>query len=252
MDIDSIKSRARHASWRSDGDSKWDKYNIFYRKPSRSSTREVGDEESQLTSRPHVAKLHSTGCLDTNTNGDSYPPPTHANTFNGSGSPTSSADTPVDMNGAARDYYNVDANASKATTINGEGDNIARLRGKTGTGLSPVKENMENNNEKISSGDDEDDEARKKREHDERMKRKIPAMQQLKTVLFPQWLTINWLLFMAPIGIGLNYAKVNPLAVFIVNFVAIIPLAGILSFATEEIALRVGEVLGGLLNASFG
>jgi Ca2+:H+ antiporter len=59
-------------------------------------------------------------------------------------------------------------------------------------------------------------------------------------------------LIAAPVGIGLNYAKVNPLAIFVVNFIAIIPLAGMLSFATEEIALRVGEVLGGLLNASFG
>ena len=42
------------------------------------------------------------------------------------------------------------------------------------------------------------------------------------------------------------------MAVFIVNFIAIIPLAGLLSYATEEIALRVGETLGGLLNASFG
>lgn len=40
--------------------------------------------------------------------------------------------------------------------------------------------------------------------------------------------------------------------VFVVNFIAIIPLAGTLSYATEEIALRTGEVLGGLLNATFG
>lgn len=37
-----------------------------------------------------------------------------------------------------------------------------------------------------------------------------------------------------------------------VNFLAIIPLAAILSMATEEIALRVGPTIGGLLNASFG
>lgn len=36
------------------------------------------------------------------------------------------------------------------------------------------------------------------------------------------------------------------------NFIAIVPLAAILSFGTEEIALYCGEVLGGLLNASFG
>lgn len=44
----------------------------------------------------------------------------------------------------------------------------------------------------------------------------------------------------------------NDVAIFVVNFIAIIPLAGTLSYATEEIALRTGEVLGGLLNATFG
>ncbi|KAK5453274.1 hypothetical protein LTR55_012160, partial [Exophiala xenobiotica] len=57
---------------------------------------------------------------------------------------------------------------------------------------------------------------------------------------------------LSPIGIALYYAHINPVAVFIVNFIAIIPLAAMLSFATEGLALRVGDVLGGLLNASFG
>jgi Ca2+:H+ antiporter len=254
MELDSIKSRARHASWKSDADSKWDRYNPFMRKHSRTTdTRDAGDLESQIQQRPDGPReMHSTGCIDTNTT-QSIPPPAHANTFH-SGSPTSSTGTPVDgnLNGSAKDYYSQDNNESQATTIGGD-DNISRLRGKTGTNLAPVTEKSESANEKTSSeGDDDDYEERKKRKHDEMMKKKIPAMQQLRTVLFPQWLTINWLLIAAPVGIALNYVKVNPLAIFIVNFVAIIPLAGILSFATEEIALRVGEVLGGLLNASFG
>jgi Ca2+:H+ antiporter len=40
--------------------------------------------------------------------------------------------------------------------------------------------------------------------------------------------------------------------VFTLNFFAIIPLAAVLSFATEEIAARLGETLGGLVNATFG
>ncbi|KAK1754194.1 Sodium/calcium exchanger protein-domain-containing protein [Echria macrotheca] len=63
---------------------------------------------------------------------------------------------------------------------------------------------------------------------------------------------INILLLSAPAGIALHLARVNGIAVFVVNFVAIIPLAALLSFATEEIALRTGEIVGGLLNASFG
>ncbi|KAM5476101.1 hypothetical protein MauCBS54593_000784 [Microsporum audouinii] len=48
------------------------------------------------------------------------------------------------------------------------------------------------------------------------------------------------------------YVKVNSVAVFVVNFIAIIPLASMLGFATEEIAMRTGETIGGLLNATFG
>lgn len=63
---------------------------------------------------------------------------------------------------------------------------------------------------------------------------------------------INVLLVFVPVGIALNYTGISRVAVFVVNFLAIIPLAAMLSFATEEIALRVGETLGGLLNATFG
>ncbi|KAM0362833.1 hypothetical protein ACHAO7_011170 [Fusarium culmorum] len=41
-------------------------------------------------------------------------------------------------------------------------------------------------------------------------------------------------------------------AVFTINFFAIIPLAAVLSFATEEISKKLGNTLGGLLNATFG
>jgi Ca2+:H+ antiporter len=73
---------------------------------------------------------------------------------------------------------------------------------------------------------------------------------QLQATIFNSW--VNILLLAAPAGIAINYAELNGIAIFVVNFIAIIPLAGMLSFATEEIALHVGESLGGLLNASFG
>lgn len=63
---------------------------------------------------------------------------------------------------------------------------------------------------------------------------------------------INILLIMVPVGIGVHFTKLNPIGVFVINFIAIIPLAAILSYATEELALRTGETLGGLLNATFG
>ncbi|EAW18261.1 hydrogen/calcium exchanger domain-containing protein [Aspergillus fischeri NRRL 181] len=81
-------------------------------------------------------------------------------------------------------------------------------------------------------------------------KQKFTAVGQLKATLFNSWM--NLLLIAAPVGIALNYVDVDPVAVFVVNFVAIIPLAAMLGYATEEIAMRTGETIGGLLNASFG
>ncbi|OTB00410.1 hypothetical protein M426DRAFT_66000 [Hypoxylon sp. CI-4A] len=63
---------------------------------------------------------------------------------------------------------------------------------------------------------------------------------------------INILLLAAPAGLALYFIGYDGKIVFAVNFVAIVPLAAILSNATEEIAMRTGEVLGGLINASFG
>ena len=61
------------------------------------------------------------------------------------------------------------------------------------------------------------------------------------------------MLVFVPVGIALHEVEsVSRIVVFVINFLAIIPLAAMLSFATEELALYVGETLGGLLNASFG
>lgn len=82
-------------------------------------------------------------------------------------------------------------------------------------------------------------------------KEPFTVANQLQRTFLNSW--INILIIAAPVGIALNYVhSVNRIAVFVVNFIAIIPLAAILSFATEEIALRTGEVLGGLINATFG
>jgi len=63
---------------------------------------------------------------------------------------------------------------------------------------------------------------------------------------------VNFLLPMVPIGIVAGMMGWSPAAVFTINFFAIIPLAAVLSFATEEISLKLGETMGGLLNATFG
>jgi len=83
-----------------------------------------------------------------------------------------------------------------------------------------------------------------------RDKQTFTAVGQFKATILNSW--INVLLIFVPIGIAVNYANVPPVGVFVINFIAIIPLAAMLSYATEEIAIRTGETIGGLLNATFG
>ena len=63
---------------------------------------------------------------------------------------------------------------------------------------------------------------------------------------------VNILLLFVPLGIVSGALGWNPTAVFLLNFFAIIPLAALLSFATEELSVKLGQTLGGLLNATFG
>ena len=63
---------------------------------------------------------------------------------------------------------------------------------------------------------------------------------------------VNVLLVFVPIGIIAGVMEWSPVAQFTLNFVAIIPLASLLAFATEELAVPLGQTLGGLLNATFG
>ncbi|KAG0748658.1 hypothetical protein G6F16_006660 [Rhizopus arrhizus] len=64
---------------------------------------------------------------------------------------------------------------------------------------------------------------------------------------------INYLLIFVPIAIVFStFIKSSDTTVFTLNFIAIIPLAKLLGFATEEIALRSGSTIGALLNATFG
>ena len=63
---------------------------------------------------------------------------------------------------------------------------------------------------------------------------------------------VNVLLVFVPLGIVSGAVGWSPTATFVLNFLAIIPLASLLSFATEELSAKLGQTLGGLLNASFG
>ncbi|KAL8381345.1 hypothetical protein RB595_005555 [Gaeumannomyces hyphopodioides] len=68
---------------------------------------------------------------------------------------------------------------------------------------------------------------------------------------------VNALLVFVPVGIAIGSARnsgaaVGPGLVFGMNSVAIIPLANLLSFATETMAARRGPAVGALMNVTFG
>ncbi|KAI2604611.1 calcium/proton exchanger [Hypoxylon sp. NC1633] len=79
----------------------------------------------------------------------------------------------------------------------------------------------------------------------------IETYLELKKVLLHSW--INLFLVCVPVGIALaNIPNRNAGATFGVNAVAIIPLAALLSHATESVARRMGDTVGALLNVTFG
>jgi Ca2+:H+ antiporter len=64
---------------------------------------------------------------------------------------------------------------------------------------------------------------------------------------------MNWLLLFIPLTIGLEHlAHVAAPVLFFMAAVSIIPIAALIVRATEQIAHRTGDAIGGLLNATFG
>lgn len=63
---------------------------------------------------------------------------------------------------------------------------------------------------------------------------------------------LEWLLAVLPIALVLEIAHGPAVWIFMTSAVAILPLAGIIGHATEDLAARAGPQVGGLLNATFG
>jgi len=63
---------------------------------------------------------------------------------------------------------------------------------------------------------------------------------------------LHWLLAAAPIAAALDSAGAPAPLVFLMAGLALVPIATLIVESTEEIALRTGPAIGGLLNATFG
>jgi Ca2+:H+ antiporter len=67
-----------------------------------------------------------------------------------------------------------------------------------------------------------------------------------------RFLSLNLLLVFVPIAIAADLLHLDPRLVFVTSALGVIPLAGLLGEATEELAAHTGPRLGGLLNATLG
>mmetsp|Transcript_10893 Transcript_10893/g.16815 ORF Transcript_10893/g.16815 Transcript_10893/m.16815 type:complete len:564 (-) Transcript_10893:225-1916(-) len=63
---------------------------------------------------------------------------------------------------------------------------------------------------------------------------------------------LSVLLIFVPIAIASHHLHWSPSAIFWLNFLAMVPLASILGDFTEEVAAHTNQVIGGLVNATFG
>jgi Ca2+:H+ antiporter len=63
---------------------------------------------------------------------------------------------------------------------------------------------------------------------------------------------LRYLLIFIPISIVLEFLKADAVWIFSAAALAIVPLAGIMGEATEEISVHTGPRIGGFLNATFG
>src|SRR4029079_5459395 len=63
---------------------------------------------------------------------------------------------------------------------------------------------------------------------------------------------LYWLLVAMPVAFILEWRHASGLWIFLAAGVAIIPLAGLMGRATENLAEAMGPSVGGLLNATFG
>ena len=63
---------------------------------------------------------------------------------------------------------------------------------------------------------------------------------------------VHFLLIFIPISIGLDHFEASPILVFLTAALAVIPLTIFIGDATENLSLRVGPTIGGLLNGTMG
>ncbi len=79
-----------------------------------------------------------------------------------------------------------------------------------------------------------------------------PPVKAIKVSRLSRLFTLNVLLFFIPVSLLARILNFGDFVVFAASALAIIPLSGLLGAATEALAAKLGQRLGGLLNATLG
>lgn len=251
-----LRTAAKQAAWYNEQDDPNPNYNPFRKIRTRPKDPDQADEEHglrpPLTNRSESEFTPSIEVQRKSQNLEALQQPKHADTMPSSSQP-SSGKSPVEGESSIKDFSqdhekSQDSGTTESSTVvdsevkpeEKEGKPRRRLTSKFPFGK---KHKTEEDGEKAEK-------TRTRSGLFAKETQNFTAKSQLRATLFNSW--INVLLVFVPIGIAVNFANVPKVGVFIINFIAIIPLAAMLSYATEEIALRTGETIGGLLNATFG
>lgn len=252
--LDKVRSKAKHAAWTCKEGEK--NFSPFAHRRSNAT-----DEENAVRVPTNRTENFMTSTLEEKRkaqNTQHHDLPHHANTM-----PTSSGTAPLnggipevpeDVATGKRPDTSEDSGNGTSETVVGTNDvteekDQPRKRRKGVLGALSRKKEKEGEKEQKPKRPGLGD-SRHSSQFFKKDTQKFTVASQLRATFLNSW--INVLLVFVPAGIAVHYAHLSPVAAFVVNFVAIIPLAAMLSYATEEIALRVGETLGGLLNATFG
>ncbi|KAJ3240926.1 hypothetical protein HDU81_002429 [Chytriomyces hyalinus] len=89
--------------------------------------------------------------------------------------------------------------------------------------------------------------------HDHSKKEKVITILSSLYSIWRRIIVFNILaIIFVPLGILSFVLKWGDIPTFVLNVCAIIPLAKLLDYATDQLSMRVGQTIGGLLNATFG
>ncbi|OBT75033.1 calcium/proton exchanger [Pseudogymnoascus sp. 05NY08] len=146
---------------------------------------------------------------------------------------TSTTHSHHDFNGGEKNITFADSHS--ATHENGHAINVASLSATT-----PLPDTSAEGTGSVVSGTEE------------KKKKNIAVRFALTTkkIVCSSWL--NVILVFVPVGIAVEAAHASPIIIFVMNAIAIVPLAGLLSYATESVAKRMGDTVGALMNVTFG